>query len=112
MADLDAPMSLGLAALSEMRERDRAAGIDPSTPSPVIGGPAPPPAPPLYVPPADWAEEDLAARRRALELERQRAITAPVVAEVPQVPEDEEPRPARPARWKREQMSPDRGRAA
>ena len=89
--------TLGQAALIEMREHDRALGVDPTAPSRVVSI-GPPPAPPqsFFIERPDWDAEE--REREALERERERQERTRIVEEeLAQLPaEDTEPRMARP----------------
>jgi hypothetical protein len=56
---------VSIAALIELREKDRMRGIDPAAFDRAPDPPAPPPSPPLRIDPPDWHAEqrDRAARR-------------------------------------------------
>jgi hypothetical protein len=102
----------GLAALAEMHERDRAAGIDPLAPVRADPTPAPVVGPPLVIPEPNWDQERLEAIRR------ERAARPTREPDPPLVTEDFEPRPARSTprlnrvkRWKAE-LRADTGDAA
>jgi hypothetical protein len=84
-------LSLAQSALIQLREKDRAAGIDPTTPSPVIQlRPPGPPPDELHIPAPDWHQE-LADRARAEAELHERARTQAVTGDLERLECEQDP---------------------